>query len=195
MALALQYPPGATPLDPDEAAGLIPSGVTTVAELNAHEAENILDALSWLDRRRKFEVLDDEFVRELHRHMFDRTWRWSGAFRLTEKNLGVAPEKVSVSVRDLLLDCRERLKSKGTPLDEIVARFHHRLVWIHPFANGNGRHSRLMADLLLQQEGAPPFSWGAADLANAGPARDAYIKSLREADKKNYKLLLDFVRS
>ena len=195
MALELQYPPGATPLDPDEADGLIPAGVTTVAELNAYEAENILDALSWVDRQRKLAVLEDEFVRELHRHMFDRTWRWSGAFRLTEKNIGVAPEKISVSVRDLLLDCREQLKTKATPLDEIVARFHHRLVWIHPFANGNGRHSRLMADLLLQQEGAKPFSWGAADLANAGPVRETYINSLREADKKNFKPLLDFVRS
>jgi fido (protein-threonine AMPylation protein) len=99
MALELQYPPGATPLDPDEAKELIPAGVTTVAELNAYEAENILAALSWLDRRRKLAVLDDEFVRELHRRMFDQTWRWSGAFRLTEKNIGVAPEKISVSVQ------------------------------------------------------------------------------------------------
>jgi Fic-DOC domain mobile mystery protein B len=195
VALELQYPPGATPLDPDEAEGLIPPGVTTVAELNAYEAENILAALSWIDRQRQLAVLEDEFVRELHRRMFDRTWRWSGIFRLTEKNIGVAPEKIAVSVHELLLDCREQLKTKAMSLDEIAVRFHHRLVSIHPFANGNGRHSRLMADLLLQQEGANPFSWGAEELEKAGPVRERYIDALREADKKNLKPLLEFVRT
>ena len=195
MALELKYPPGATPLDSDEIAGLIPAGVTTVAALNAYEAENILQAMGWIERQRLTSVLDDQFLRELHRHMFNRTWRWSGAFRLTEKNIGVAPEAIAVSLRDLTLNCRVQLEAKAMALDEIVARFHHRLVWIHPFVNGNGRHARLAADLLLRQHGAEPFSWGAVDLAKAGPVRERYIGALREADDRNYHPLLDFVRS
>ncbi len=195
MALEFKYPPGATPLDEDEIAGLIPAGVTTVAELNAYEAENILDAMDWIEGQRLTPILDDQFLRDLHRHMFNRTWQWSGTFRLTEKNIGVAPEAIAISLRDLTLDCRAQLQAKVMALDEIVARFHHRLVWIHPFANGNGRHARLAADLLLTQQGAVPFSWGAADLAKAGPVRDRYIAALREADKRNYKPLLNFIRA
>jgi len=195
MALELTYPPGATPLDADEIAGLIPIGVATVAELNAYEAENILDAMGWIERQRLPSVLDDQFLRELHRRMFNRTWQWSGTFRRTEKNIGVAPEAIAVSLRELTRDCRAQLETKAMGLDEIVARFHHRLVWIHPFANGNGRHARLTADLLLQQHGAAPFSWGTEDLARAGPMRARYIGALREADSRNYKPLLDFARS
>jgi Fic-DOC domain mobile mystery protein B len=195
MAIDLDYPPGATPLDPDELKGFIPPGVTTVEGLNAYESENILEALRWLERQRKTEVLDEDFLRELHRRMFDRTWRWSGTFRNSEKNIGVAPEKIAVSVRDLLLDCREQLKSRAMPLDEIAARFHHRLVWIHPFANGNGRHSRLATDLLLQQYGAEPFSWGATSLARSGPVREKYMAALRAADGRDIGPLLAFVKS
>lgn len=195
MALELIYPPGATPLDADEIAGLIPTGVTTVAELNAYESEDILDAIDWSERQRPTSVLDDQLLRDLHRHMFSRTWQWSGTFRLTEKNIGVAPEAIAVSLRDLTLDCRAQLEAKIMALDEIVARFHHRLVWIHPFPNGNGRHARLAADLLLTQQGAEPFSWGTADLARAGRVRERYIAALREADNRNYQPLLDFVRA
>jgi Fic-DOC domain mobile mystery protein B len=194
MAIDLDYPPGATPLDPDELKGFIPPGVTTVEGLNAYESENILDALSWLERQRKTDVLDEVFLKELHRRMFDRTWRWSGMFRSSEKNIGVAPEKIAVCVRDLLLDCREQLKTRAMPLDEIAARFHHRLVWIHPFANGNGRHARLMADLLLEHNGAKPFTWGSTNLAKAGPLRKQYIEALRAADNKDLGPLLEFVR-
>lgn len=195
MAIELDYPPGATPLDPDEANGLIPGGVSTVDELNAYESENILEAMDWIESQRRADVLDDAFPRELHRRMFSRTWQWAGAYRTTEKNIGVAPEKIATSIRDLLLDGREQLKSKPMPLDEIAARFHHRLVSIHPFANGNGRHARLMTDLLLTKQGALPFSWGAANLDKASPMRERYIAALRAADGRDLGPLFRFVRT
>lgn len=195
MALNLTYPPGATPLDPDELAGLIPTTVTTVEALNAYEAENILDALAWLEGQRSLAVLDDNFVRDLHRRMFNRTWQWSGQYRTSLKNIGVTPDRVSTDVRNLVLDCAQQIQTHAMPLDEIAARFHHRLVWIHPFANGNGRHARLMTDLLLEQQGAEPFSWGSADLIHAGPMKARYIDALRRADNHDTSPLFEFVRS
>ena len=195
MAIVLEDPPGATPIDPDELAGLIPRGVTTVGELNAYEAENILDALRWLERQRRAQILNEGFVRALHKRMFGHTWRWAGTFRNTEKNIGVPPEAIAVRLRALLLDCIAQLEDASMALDDIAARFHHRLVWIHAFTNGNGRHARLMADVLLQQQGAAPFSWGAGELGAAGPVRQQYIEALQAADKRNYAPLFLFVRA
>lgn len=186
---------GGTPLDPDEAAGLIPRGVSTLEQLNAYEQENLLEAMAWLSTARKREVLDDEFIRELHRRMFGRTWQWSGRYRSTEKNIGVAPERIGVAVRELIANVRAQLDAAEHPLDEIAARFHHQLVSIHPFANGNGRHARLMTDLLLQRQGARAFSWGRDDLMRHGPAREAYVAALRSADARDFAPLLHFVRS
>ncbi len=195
MALALVYAHGATPLDPDEAAALVPASVATTGELNAYEAENILLAVAWLARTRRREVLDDTFLRELHRRMFGRTWTWAGRYRQTGKNLGVDPLRVAIAVRELVLDCKAQVAASAMDLDEIAARFHHRLVWVHPFANGNGRHARLAADCLLEQHGRAPFSWGAANLAHDGPVRAAYIDALRAADRGVFAPLLAFVRS
>ena len=195
MAIAKVEAPGATPLDPDEAAGLLPTGVTTVEALNAYESENILAALGWLESVKRKDPLDDEFLRELHRRMFDRTWRWSGRYRQSEKNIGIDPARIAVAVRELTLDVRMQVDAAGADLDAIAARFHHRLVWIHPFANGNGRHARLAADLLLEQGGRERFSWGAGDLMVDGPARQSYIESLRKADGGDLAPLIRFVRS
>jgi Fic-DOC domain mobile mystery protein B len=194
VAITLTYATGATPLDPDEVAGLIPGAVTTTKELNTYEAENILAAIAWLESRR-VDVLNEEFLKELHRRMFDKTWRWSGSYRQTEKNIGVDPINIAVAVRGLVLDVKAQVSAATLSLDEIAARFHHRLVSIHPFANGNGRHARLAADALLEQHGVKRFSWGAADLGSANSTRERYIEALREADKKNLARLIAFVRS
>lgn len=127
--------------------------------------------------------------------MFDKTWRWAGRFRSTEKNIGVDASQISTKLADLLGDVEIQLENTAYPLDEIAARFHHRLVSIHPFANGNGRFSRTMTDLLLIDRGSEAFTWGRADLMEDARVRERYIEALREADIRNYKPLLDFVRS
>lgn len=193
MALKPDQPPGATPLDPDEIAGLIPAAVTTQEQLNLWESENILAAEAWVAGLRRMDVLDDAFVRTLHRRMFDRTWRWAGTFRMTEKNIGIAPEAIAPALRNLLEDVRMQVATKAMPAEEIAARFHHRLTRIHPFANGNGRHARMTTDLLLRQLGVEPFAWGRGDLVHAGDERSAYVAALRAADARDFAPLFAFL--
>lgn len=186
---------GATPLDPDEARGLIPSHITTQGQLNAWEHQNILEGMQWAASVRRKDLLTTEFMRRLHKRLFGRTWAWAGTLRLTERNIGVAPEHIAVRLNDLCEDVRTQLQYRSYPLDAIAARFHHRLVYVHPFANGNGRFSRVMTDLLLVEQGAEPFTWGAGDLVDQGGTRNRYLEALRAADEGNYQLLLAFVRS
>lgn len=191
----LDYPPGATPLDPDEAAGLIPSHIANHGQLNEWEMVNIIEGERWAFGRRHKNLLGNEFVCALHKRMFGTTWRWAGKFRTTEKNIGVDPLRIQPALHDLCEDVKTQLECKSYPLDEIAARFSHRLVAIHPFANGNGRLSRTMADLLLVQHGEPRFSWGAGNLVADGEVRQRYLAALRAADGKDYGPLLAFVRS
>lgn len=194
MAVNLDYPPGATPLDADELACLMPSHITTQAELNEWEQLNIEQGEAWARRQRK-EILDEGFVRQLHHQMFGETWSWAGGFRTSDKNIGVDWQQVGVKLRDLINDARYQIDHETYPPDEITARFHHRLVAIHPFPNGNGRHARMMADLLAQKLGLPRFSWGSKSLTEATETRTRYIEALRAADSGDIKLLLEFVRS
>ena len=187
--------PGTTPLDPGETAGLIPSHITTQQQLNEWELANILEGERWAFGRRHKDLLSIQFVGALHKRMFGNTWSWAGTFRNSEKNIGVAPENIQPELMKLCKDIEVQLEHKKHVLDEIAARFHHRLVSIHPFANGNGRLARTMTDLLLVQNGAERFTWGASDLVAEGKARQRYLDALRAADAKNYKPLFDFVRS
>lgn len=195
MGLNLDYPTDATPLDPDEAAVLIPGHIATHHQLNEWEAANILKAELWLRRSRHKDLLSLDFVRLLHKRMFDETWKWAGIFRTTEKNLGIDPAHIAPRTQDLCEDIKAQLTHKSLGLDEIAARFHHRLVSIHPFANGNGRHARLITDLLLTRNGASRFSWGQEDLAAERELRRRYIAALKAADQRDYGPLLAFVRS
>jgi Fic-DOC domain mobile mystery protein B len=195
VGLGDAHAPGATPLDPNEIDGLLPSHITTQEQLNEWEQANIDRAMAWLASARKRDILDEGFVRELHRRMFDDTWRWAGSFRSTERNIGVAPEQIAPRLRDLLDDMRYWLEHGTYPIDEATVRFHHRLVLIHCFANGNGRHARLLTDLLLQANGESPFTWGRGDLVHSGEARDLYLASLRSADAGDCSALLAFARS
>ncbi|HEY4761582.1 MAG TPA: mobile mystery protein B [Thermoguttaceae bacterium] len=195
MGLNLDYPPGATPLDPDEAAGLIPAHITTTGQLNAWELQNVLEGERWVFARKRKEVLSDQFVRGLHKRMFGNTWRWAGMFRTTEKNIGIDPAQIAPELRKLCDDVSYQIEHKSYPLDEIAARFHHRLTWIHPFPNGNGRFARTMVDVLLVQNGGARFTWGAGNLVAAGEVRRRYIDALHAADLKDYGPLLAFVRS
>ena len=195
--MEFQYAPGATPLDPDEAAGLVPSHITTQADLNAWEQANILQAVRWVARQKKRDLLTEGFVRDLHRRMFDQTWKWAGTFRQSNKNIGVDWTQVAVTLRNLLDNTRFQIDHKVFEPDELVVRFHHQLVWVHAFPNGNGRHARLMADVLAQQLGRPRMTWGGADveLVSMGTVRDRYLKALREADQGQWSALIAFARS
>ncbi len=189
------YPPGATPLDPDEAEGLIPKHIVNHGQLNEWEFQNVLEGERWAFGRKRKDLLEIAFIRTLHKRMFGDTWRWAGNFRTTEKNIGVDPIRIQTALHDLFKDVEAQLQHRSYPLDEIAARFSHRMVSIHPFANGNGRFSRTIADLLLVQNGAERFTWGAADLMAEGEARKAYLQALRAADAKDHGPLLAFVRS
>jgi len=195
VGIGSDHAPGATPLDLNEIDSLLPSHITTQEQLNEWEQTNIARAHLWLASARAGDVLSETFVRELHRRMFDETWRWAGMFRKTERNLGVAPEQIALQLRDLLEDARYWLQHQTHSIDEAAVRFHHRLVSIHPFANGNGRHARLITDLMLARAGGAAFTWGRSDLVHAGQARDNYLAALRAADAGDFSLLLDFVRT
>ena len=196
MAIGFDDPPGATALDPDEAAGLIPSHITTHGQLNEWELVNIVEGERWAFSRRQKNPLSIEFVRRLHKRMFGDTWRWAGTFRSTEKTIGIDPARIQPALLDLFKDVVTQLEHKSLSLDETAARFSHRLVSIHPFANGNGRLSRTMTDLLLVQQGAERFSWGAGkNLIAESDTRQAYLDALRAADARDYAPLLAFVRS
>ena len=190
----IDYPPGATPLDADELASLVPGHITTQGELNEWEQANIVQGDQWARKQRK-EILDDAFVRQLHKKMFGETWRWAGEFRKSNKNIGIDWPKISVELRKLLDDVHYQIEHASCPPDEIAVRFHHRLVAIHPFPNGNGRHARLMADLLVKRLGQPRFTWGSRSLVDAGETRQAYIAALQAADTRDYSPLIEFARS
>ena len=188
---------GNTPLSPEEQDDLIPD-LTTKEELNEWERQNILEASAWalgqrnLNRRDPF---SEAYVRELHRRMFDQTWKWAGVYRTTEKNIGIPHYRIHEALPALLGDARYWVEHRTFAPDELAVRFHHKLVWIHAFANGNGRHARLMADVVARRLGKPEFTWGRADIVRAGDFRRSYIDALRAADKNDIQPLLAFARS
>ena len=195
MAVAFQYQAGQTPIDADELAQLIPKHIVTQEQLNEWEQTNIVEALKWLKRGRHTEVLTEDFCCALHKRMFGKTWKRAGTLRQSDKNIGGDWRQVPMRLRQLLDNTRFRVDEAVFPLDEIAVRFHHQLVLVHAFPNGNGRHARLMTDSLLRQAGAPAFSWGQqAELATAGDVRDIYLDALRTADAGDIARLSAFVR-
>lgn len=193
-------PTRATPIDPDEAEGLIPDHITTRGELDELEEANIQEGLVWALRktvlaRKPVDVLSETFLYDLHRRMFDAVWTWAGKVRLTDTKIGIDKHLVRTEVRKLVDDAHYWLDEGIYPGEELAIRFHHRLVSIHPFPNGNGRHARLMADLIVQQLGLEPFSWGGTSLNPTSALRSAYIKALWAADAGNLDPLMEFARS
>ena len=184
----------ATPLAPSERDGLTPTHVTLKSELNELEQQNIATADVWTLSRRHY-IFRERFLKSLHRRMFNRVWRWAGTFRTTERNLGVKPYSIETELRKAIDDAHYWVENKTYPHDELAVRFHHRLVSVHPFPNGNGRWSRLVADTLITQLGGARFTWGGADLRAAGKARDTYITALKAADNHDLERLIAFARS
>jgi Fic-DOC domain mobile mystery protein B len=194
VALKLEYPAGATPIDPNEAAGLIPTHLTLQRQLDEYEEGNIIEATEWAYSRRRGDPLDADFLLDVHRRMLNQTWRWAGKVRRSEKNIGVPWPEIPVRLRRMLDDVRAQIEHGSYPVIEIAARYHHRLVSIHVFANGNGRHARLMADLLLTDLAGRRFEWGRGNLVASGDPRARYIAALHTADTGDYQPLLDFLK-
>ena len=197
MGLDLNYFDGQTPLDEEEKEGLKINTISTRGELDEFEQLGVEKANEWLlGRKLKVEkILSEEFVKELHKKMFNDVWKWAGEFRKTDKNLGVDWTMIGTELRKLIEDCNYWISNKTFDDDEIAIRFSHRIVSIHPFANGNGRHSRLIADVLINKGfNKPYFTWGSRNLTKSGEARKKYLNALREADRLNYSLLIDFAR-
>lgn len=188
----------ATLIDEEQKKGLIPN-LTTQDELNEFEAENIAAAILWAksSRRLKEDYLEVSGVLLLHKKMFEKTWKWAGDLRLIETNIGISYKNIQENLKILLDDVKYWIQKNTYSIDEIAIRFHHRLVQIHVFPNGNGRHARIMADLLLQYCGATKFSWGAANLVQGGEPKDRYVAALRKMDKDRDDVgdLLEFARS
>lgn len=185
---------GNTPLDPDELLELIPQHIQTQSELNNTEQLNITIGELWLFKVKKTDILDISFLRKLHQRMFNKTWRWAGQFRKSNKNIGIEWLQIPTQLKLLLDDVKYWIKNNTYEVDEVAVRFHHKLVFIHPFVNGNGRHARLITDKLLVINGRPKFSWGIENLQKQGEIRSIYIAALRAADNGNYKPLLDFLK-
>lgn len=194
MSDVFEEPDYATPLTLEETRGLIPAHIAYRRELNEAEQENITRGQEWALGRRR-DLLTEKFILNLHRRMLGDVWRRAGKFRNSERNIGIAFYQIPIAVRQLLEDARTWIEYKSYPPEEIAVRFHHRLVQIHPFPNGNGRHARLMADLLVMRLGGERFSWGSTGLQEAGALRQRYIAALKAADNHDIGPLLAFARS
>ncbi|HTA12247.1 MAG TPA: mobile mystery protein B [Solirubrobacteraceae bacterium] len=193
-------PSGATPLEPEDLEGLIPDFVAIRADLNQVEFENIAKALPWAQRQARTlgpdRILEYGFVLTLHRRMFGDVWKWAGRQRQRVTNIGVEPFLIATQSRLLLDDARLWHTQSIFDPDALAARIHCRLVSVHPFPNGNGRCTRLMADLYLASIGAEPFSWGGASLDQDGTSRKAYISALIKASASDdYDDLIRFARA
>ncbi len=185
----------ATPLMPEEMQALIPTYISLRSELNEAEQQGILAAESWAFKTRHKDFLREKFLCELHQRMFKEVWRWAGQYRTTARNIGVDAWQIPSKIKLLLDDTRFWVEHHTYSPDEMAVRFHHRLVFIHPFPKGNGRHARLMADLFIVQLQGYRFTWGRANLTTVGETRKLYIQALQAADRGNIAPLLDFACS
>lgn len=198
MGLDLKYIEGQTPLDEEEKEGLLIATITTREELDEFEQKNIEEAILWLlsKRLKKETIFTEKFVRELHKKMYGHIWKWAGEFRQTNKNIGIDYWKIGTELKMLLDDTLFWIEQNTYSEEEIAIIFKHRLVSIHCFPNGNGRHSRLMADVIIHKVfGVSRFSWGGDNLSHETNARELYLRAVKLADKGDYSKLIEFARS
>jgi Fic-DOC domain mobile mystery protein B len=198
MGLNSDYIDGQTPLNEEEQNGLLIPSITTREELDEFEQLNIEKAIQWtFGKKWKAEQLfTEKFVKDLHKRMYGEVWKWAGAFRESEKNLGIKSYLIPTELKVLLDDAIFWVQNDTYSPDELAIRFKHRLVSIHCFSNGNGRHSRLMADLIMEKLfNSTFFSWGSSNLVKATDTRKAYIKAVKMADKQDLQPLIDFAKS
>ena len=196
--MELEYQDSQTPLDEDEKESLLIKTITTHGELDEHEQLNIEKAVQWTiqSRFKPEKILTEEFIKTLHKKMLGEVWAWAGEFRKSEKNIGVEWINICVKLKYLIDDTKYWIENKTYPPDEIAIRFKHRLVNIHCFPNGNGRHSRIMADIIIESVfGKDVFTWNQSNMVQADETRKKYIAAIREGDKGNIKPLLEFARN
>jgi len=197
MGLIIEYIEGQTPLDEEEKEGLLIPTISTRGELNEFEQANIQQAIEWtmMTRFTAEEFLTEGFLFLVHRKMFGEVWEWAGKKRKTNKNIGVDKHFISVEVRKLIDDCRYWIANQTYSHDEIAIRFGHRIVKIHLFPNGNGRHSRLIADIMISSIFKKPvFTWGRTDLSKKNTVRKEYLEAIHLADVEKYRALIEFAR-
>jgi Fic-DOC domain mobile mystery protein B len=198
MTDLFQEPEDATPLGPGQRDGLLQTWITNRSDLNEAEQENIIKGVAWTRRRRGVQAVDllnDDYVRTLHKQMFGDVWKWAGIYRQNELNIGIEPHRIPAEMLAMLDNVLYWVEHGIYSPDEIAVRLHHRLTQIHAFPNGNGRHARMMADLLIERLGGEPFSWGGGSLADVGTLRAQYVAALNAADDHDIGPLMTFVRS
>ncbi len=198
MIFKPEYLKGATPLDPDELAGLIPQFISIQSDLNIVEQENILNGKNWALKYKK-SLLEETFVRTLHKKMYQDVWKWAGQYRKTQKTIGIEAHQVPIQLTLLMNDVKTWIDLESYDWPELLARFHHRLVFIHPFVNGNGRFARLHTELLAHRHHQKIPSWGAqsfkGELERESEMRKQYIECLKMADQKKLNGLIQFIYS
>lgn len=198
MGLNFEYEHGQTPIDDDEKDALKIRSISTLDELNEHEQLNIQKAVEWtLSRRfKKEKIFTEEFIQQLHRRMYGDVWKWAGTFRTTNKNIGVDKYEIGIQLHQLLDDARYWIEHSVFSPDEIAIRFKHRLVSIHCFSNGNGRHSRLMADIIISHFfGLPVFTWGESRSEENETNRRVYLAAVKKGDEGEFGPLISFART
>ena len=200
MGLNFDNSPDQTPLDKEESEGLKISTISTLGELDEFEQKNIEEAVLWAVgiKIKVDKLLSESFIKSLHKRMYGEVWKWAGKFRQSEKNIGIASWKISTELKVLLEDAKFWIENRTYSEDEIAIRFKHRIVSIHCFPNGNGRHSRLMADLIAEKVfDRKIFTWGQSNskLSNETEVRSNYLAALKKADNEDFKDLLKFARS
>lgn len=199
MALTGAHAPGATPLSEEDILGLKIATITTQGELNEAEADNILRGQDWALRSRTAslpDMLNDDYLQRLHVAMFGDVWKWAGTYRQRDTNIGVDPHRIRIELRQLYDEVKGWLEYQSYPPDEFAIRLHYRVVTIHPFPNGNGRHARMLAEVvMIRHFKADPLPWRGSALRSEDENRKAYLDALRAADKKDFAALLDFARS
>ena len=198
MELVRTYIEGQTPLDEDEREGLYDKTIESQSELDEREQGNIINAREWvIDISPNLdEILSEDFIKRVHKKMFGDVWKWAGKYRSANKNLGADKFEISIELRKVFDDCKFWIENKSFSEDEIAVRFKHRVVVVHPFANGNGRHSRLIGDIMISKYfKLTAFSWSSKGLIAADEARKQYLSALRKADNGSYDELVKFARS
>ena len=198
MGLDLEYIDDQTPIDEDEKEGLLIETISTKGELDEFEQQNIEEAMQWVFGR-KFKAKDvftEKFICNLHKLMYSNVWKWAGEFRKTDKNIGIGKHQIPIELKVLCDDALYWVEHETYPPEEIAIRFKYRIVSIHCFPNGNGRHSRLMGDIIIEKIfGEEPFSWGTDNLSKEGDTRTTYLQAVKAADNADFAPLLDFARS
>ena len=182
---------GQTPLPPELQKGLISKNVQTIGELDEYEEQNIAEGMVWLEDSNA-NSLNYSFWLRLHKKLFGNVWNWAGEIR--SHDLGNAdflyPEKVRPALMQLIGDAEYWFKNDTYPKKETIARIHEKLLTIHPFANGNGRWSRILTEYICKQNKIDIPKWNLKSKDDPQKRRKEYIEAVELARHKRQFLKL-----